>query len=122
MKIKMNSNRGIMWRQIKGNKYGNIERVYNGRIYHSKKEAEYAFELDIRKKAGEIKEWIPQYKINLKVNGYHIANYYVDFKVIMANGSEELHEVKGFSTEVWRLKWKLTEALFGDEYNLVVIK
>jgi len=91
-------------------------------MYHSKKEAGYARELDLLYRAGEIKDWEGQYKLPLDVNGYHICNYIVDFKVINKDGSIELHEVKGFETEIWRLKWKLTEALYGNKFKLVVIK
>lgn len=71
-------------------------------------------ELDWRKKAGEIKEIIPQYKISLTVKDKHIANYYMDFKCIMANGSVEFHEVKGFETDVWRMKWRILEAILHE--------
>ena len=50
------------------NKFYNIQKEYNGRVYHSKKEADYACELDLLQRAGEIKWWIPQYKIDLIVN------------------------------------------------------
>jgi hypothetical protein len=95
-------------------KYGNKTKIYNGRTYHSIREANHAEELDWRIKAGEIKEVIPQFKIDLRVNGRHICNYYVDFKVVMADGSIQLHEVKGFRTAEWELKWKLTEALLDE--------
>lgn len=102
-------------------KYRNQTKRYGGRSYDSIKEANHAEELDWRIKAGEIKEVIPQYKIDLKINDRHISNYYIDFKVILSDGDIEYHEVKGFETEVWRLKWKLTEALY-PEYNLILIK
>ena len=109
-----------MWQQsrlknirTKG-KYHNKTQHYNGRNYDSKLEAHYAEELDWRKKAGEIKEIIPQFRIQIKVNETHIANYYIDFKLIMSDDSVQFHEVKGFETEVWRLKWKLCQAL-ADE-------
>lgn len=95
-------------------KYGNKSTIYNGRKYDSIREATHAEELDWRIKAGEIKEVIPQFKISLDVNGQHIANYYVDFKVITKHDSIEFHEVKGFETEVWRLKWKLCQALINE--------
>lgn len=106
------------WYSKKGyrtkSKYGNKTKIYNGRAYDSIREANHAEELDWRKKAGEIKEIIPQHKISLDVNGSHIANYFVDFKVITKHDSVEYHEVKGFETEVWRLKWKLFEALLDE--------
>lgn len=106
-------------------KYGNNSQVYNGRRYDSKREAAYAMDLDWRIKAGEIKEVIPQFKIDLRVNGRHITNYFVDFKVIMSDGSVQFHEVKGMVLPLWQLKWALLEAL-KDEIEpgceLVVIK
>lgn len=105
----------MVYFQKRGNKYGAKSSIYNGISYHSKKEAGRAQELDLLKKAGEIKDWERQHKIDLKVNGYHICNYYIDFKVTHNNGDIELEEVKGFETEVWRLKWKLTEAILSKE-------
>jgi hypothetical protein len=106
---------------LKRNKFNAKSMVYNGRRYDSKLEASYAMELDWRKKAGEIIEISPQHKISLDINGAHIANYYIDFKIILCDGTEEYHEVKGFETDLWRLKWKLTKAIY-PEYKLVLIK
>ena len=113
-----------MWRLRRGNKYNAQSSNYNGRSFDSKKEAAYAAELDLRKRAGDILDWTPQVKIPLDVNGHHIANYYIDFVVEHPNETREYVEVKGFETDVWRLKWKLFEALYGDATNtrLTVIK
>lgn len=107
------------------NKYNAKSQQFGGRTYHSKFEARYAEDLEWRKKAGEIEEIIPQYKIELKVNGVLVCRYYVDFKIVLADGSIEYHEVKGFETEIYRLKKKLFLALLpeidpGAEY--IVIK
>lgn len=107
------------------NKYKAEKQTFDGRSYHSKKEADYAVQLAWRKKAGEIKEIIPQYKLDIRVNGKHIANYFIDFKIILEDNSVELIEVKGFSTDLWALKWKLTEALLDEiepGARLVLIK
>ena len=93
------------------NKYKAQKQTFRGRSYHSKKEADYAANLEWRKKAGEIKEIIPQYKLDIRVNDKHITNYFIDFKVVLSDNTIELIEVKGFETDVWRLKWRLTEAL-----------
>lgn len=106
-------------------KYGNQTKNYNGRNYDSIREANLAEELDWRVKAGEIKEVIPQYKISLDVNGKHIANYYVDFKCIMADDSVQFIEYKGMELETWRLKWKLLEALLDEiepGASMIVVK
>jgi hypothetical protein len=120
-----------MYRQVNKNqyrtksKYKNKTKQFGGRTYDSIREANHAEELEWRKKAGEIKEIIPQYKIDLRVNGVHICNYYVDFKVIMADDSVQFHEVKGMVLPLWQMKWKLTEALIDEiepGAELLVIK
>ena len=97
-----------------GNKFKAVKQTYNGRSYDSKKEAEYAMQLDWRKKAGEIKEIHPQFKIDLRINDVHWRNYYIDFKVELIDGSFEYIEVKGFPTEVWKQKWDATIILFNE--------
>ena len=105
----------------KGNKYNAKTTTYNGRNYHSRLEAGYAMELDWMLKAKIIKEWIPQFKLDLRINDYHIANYYVDFKVILPDKKVEYHEAKGYETEVWKMKWKMAMAIYGKE-KFVLIK
>ena len=95
-------------------KYHNSTKIYGGLTYDSIKEAQYAEDLDWRVKGKDIKSWERQIKIALDVNGYHICNYYVDFKITHNDGGIEYVEVKGFETEVWRLKWKLFEALINE--------
>jgi hypothetical protein len=107
------------------NKYKAIKQKFGGRTYHSKKEAQYAAELEWRLKAGEIVEYIPQYPLRLYVNEKKICNYFIDFKVIYPDDTVELVEVKGFETALWRLKWKLTEALLDEiepNATLVLVK
>ncbi len=113
-----------MFRQRYGSKYGASKSQYNGITYHSKKEAGYAAELDLRVISRDIKSWERQIKIDISVNGYHICNYYIDFVIIHNDCSVEYVEVKGFETEVWRLKWKLFEALYSKIPNvtLTVVK
>ncbi|MBX4188246.1 MAG: DUF1064 domain-containing protein [Candidatus Doudnabacteria bacterium] len=107
------------------NKYGAKGQTYDGLWYHSKKEAKYAEELDWLLKAKKIQSWERQVKIDITVNGKHICNYYCDFKVINKDGDVEFHEVKGFATSEWQLKWKLFHAII-DEISpgaaLIVIK
>jgi hypothetical protein len=94
-------------------------------VFHSKKERDYAARLDALKKAKDplerVRSWERQVKVPLIVNGKLIANWYCDFLVTFADGHQEFHEVKGFATEVWRLKEKLFRALYPDS-TLVVIR
>ena len=96
------------------NKFNAERQTFDGRSYHSKKEADYAVQLAWLQKAGEIKEITPQYKIDIRVNGKHITNYFIDFRVEYTDGRIELIEVKGFATPEWILKFRLTEALLDE--------
>lgn len=106
-----------MYRQYNfGNKYKNVRQTYEGYSYMSKLEARYAQELDLRMKAGDIKAWDRQFKIELRVNGKLICNYYCDFRLHLNDESYELVETKGIETEVYRLKRKLLEAAWLPEH------
>lgn len=102
----------------KQNKYGNVNKEYGNQLYHSKKEAGYAQELDLRVKAKDIKSWKRQVRISLDVRDYHICNYIIDFVITHNDGHLEYVEVKGFETPLWRLKWKLFEALYSKKKNI----
>jgi len=110
------------------------KKIYNGIKYDSGWEAEYAEELDLKKMAGVITGWQRQVKIemnvveergnpvltdktmyDLKQEGKtftHICNYYIDFVVLNNNGFYEYIEIKGVVTEVFKMKWKLFNAMF----------
>ena len=103
------------------NKYKAKKQEYNGHTYDSKREAAYAQTLDLMIKSGDVIWWKRQHKISIDVGDVHICNYFIDFQVSFSDGRLEFHEVKGFETAVWKLKWKLTKALFPD-YDLVIIK
>ena len=103
------------------NKFGAVRQTYKGRSYHSKLEARHAEELDWRVKAGEITEIIPQFKIEIKVRGVFICNYYIDFRIRLADKSYEYIEVKGFETDIWRMKWRLVTALHPT-WKFVIVK
>ncbi len=115
----------------KKKKYGNKSKIYTTSIYGSRtfdsiKEANYCEELDWRLKAKEIKHYDLQYKIEIRgLQDKRVCNYYCDFRVILPDDTIEYHEVKGFETAIWQLKWKLTEqqiALDEPDSNLIVIK
>ena len=105
-----------------GSKYHNTPSQYKGRLYHSKKEAEYAMILDDMVKTGEIISWSPQFKLELDFNGKHICNYIADFVVYRKLGLVEIHETKGYFTDLAKIKWKLAQAIYGKGYKFVLIK
>lgn len=100
--------------QRSGNKYHAKSTIYEGHVYHSKLEAAYAESLDLRKRAGDIKDWQRQVKLDLKVNGQHITNYFIDFVVHHNGGEKEFVECKGMEMDLWKIKWKILEATFDD--------
>jgi len=105
------------------NKFGAIPTIYKGIKYHSKKEAEFASKLDILKKGKKIKSWDRQLKLPIIVNGEKICTYIMDFVVETNEGKTQYWEIKGYETQVWKLKWKLLKAQLKDsDIELIVQK
>jgi hypothetical protein len=104
---------------VRNDEQGKIDRTYKGVIYHSKREAEYAQELDCLKRAGHIEDWKRQQPYRLDVNGTHICDYVADFLVIGDAYGDRVIDVKGHMTEVARLKLKLMRAIHGVEVEIV---
>src|SRR5882672_6988634 len=112
-------------RPAKG-KYGNYSATYNGYTYDSRKEALYAAELDLMKKAYYPKDRVVkierQLNVDLVVNGRKVCRIIPDFRVTFADGRVEWHEVKspGTMTDKWHIKRKLFEALFPEQVYRVI--
>jgi len=109
----------------KKGKYHNVSTNYGGHCYQSKLEAKFAQDLDWRLKSGEIKAWTRQIPIQLEVNGFKICKYIMDFEIVHKDGSLEWVETKGYETEVWKIKWKLLEALLptiNPDVRLTLVK
>ena len=96
-------------------KYNNYYSTKKQGKNDSKFEAGKAQELELLKKAKEIKDFREQEKIELIVNNYLVATYKIDFTVEHNDGTIEYIECKGYPTPQWKLKWKLFEALYGDK-------
>lgn len=92
------------------NKFGRKKSEFNGDIYDSKLEANYAEHFNTMLKAGELTHIDRQVKIPLKAYDKHICNYYIDFVLTHKSGEREYAEIKGYATDVWKLKWKMLEA------------
>jgi len=98
------------------------DRTYNGVVYDSKAEALYAFKLDGLMAAGKIKAWDRQTVFPLKVDGQLICKFVVDFVVKEADGSNVIHEIKGWETPEYKLKLKLFKALYPNaDYRVVKV-
>ena len=96
------------------NKFGNRKTMYRKCLYDSKKEAEFAMELDSLLLKERIRFWQRQVPIELIVKDSLICRAIVDFRVIHTDGSVEYFEVKGYATAVGKLKRKLIEALYPE--------
>lgn len=101
------------------NKYGAIKTVFDGRTFDSKREATYAAEYGMLKKAGEIVELEFQ-PVLILVPKPNLIKYIPDFRIVWRNGNEEYVDVKGMETDVFRLKKKLM-AHFHPDKKLVIV-
>ena len=128
----------MYYKQFRQNKFKNKKTVFGGRLYASKLESSVAADLELAKKAvnpqEKVLEVIPQFPIDFYFNGLELTDeaepgitrklfrYYVDFKVIYADGHLELIEAKGMATDLWQVKWKLTEILYNSKYPEVTLR
>ncbi len=96
-----------MWptrRSNGGNKYGSKRAEFNGKMYHSQMERNDAIFLHNLLKEKKILELKEQHKIDIRINGKHWRNHYVDFLVTLLDGRQKYVETKGFFTEPWKMK------------------
>lgn len=104
----------------KEHKYHAQRTEYNGVKYASKKEANHARELDLRKKAGEIDFWLRQVPLSLP-GGITYRIDFVTLKQVVNTCLYEVHwiEVKGKDLPMGKLKRKQVEAIYGIEVEVV---
>ena len=97
-------------------KYRARKTLYSGILFDSKKEANRCAELDLLKKAGKIVKYELQPRFDVIVNDKFICFYKADFKVFYKD-REEIEDVKGYKKgqayQMFRLKVKLIEAIYG---------
>lgn len=98
----------------KKSKYGANKVEIDGIKFDSQKEADYYSELKLRLAAGEIKGFCRQAEFVLAKN----TRYKADFIVFNNDGTSEIIDVKGFKTDVYKLKKKL----FEDKFNLKIME
>lgn len=93
----------------------------DGNYYASMFECSYANELYARKRNKEIESYDTQIPMPLMVNDYKVGDYVADFVIYHLDGSNEVVETKGFATPLFRLKWKLVEAIYSEDYKLTLL-
>jgi len=99
-------------------KYRNIKTEVDGIVFDSKAEAKRYMELKILEKANEISDLRLQYPFECKINEKKICTYKADFDYYEGD-QWVIEDVKGFRTQVYKLKKKLVEALHGIEIREV---
>ena len=104
-------------------KYRAKRTEYNGYKYDSKFEAGVAMELDLRLKAGEIKDWERQFKIECIPYNKHgnplprlKVTHKVDFRIHHHDGSYELLEAKGMELADYKKRRKWLEDVWLPEH------
>ena len=96
------------------NKYGAIPTRVDGRLFASQAEARRYQELKLLQAAGEIDRLECQPRFPLVVNGVKVGEYRGDFRYTeTATGRVVTEDVKGVRTQVYTLKKRLVEALYG---------
>lgn len=111
----------------KGNKYNARRTEYNGRVFDSKKEADFARHLESLRHAHKESERVViiEYQIPYPVyiKNKHVFTYIADFRVRYKDKREEVFDVKGMKSgaayEMFRLKKKCVEAYYSIEVKEV---
>ncbi len=99
-------------------KYRNRPDCHRGRVYSSIKEADYARQLDLEQRAGEVICWAPQVPVVLEDG----ITYVMDFLVLRKGWITEIVDVKGgdaTKTAAYRLKKKMFKNRFGKDIKEV---
>ena len=115
-----------MNRYYSKNKYKNTSCYCDGIKFQSKKEADYYLKLKMLLKSGVIrdlelqKEYILQDSFKLNKKTRRKISYIADF-TYFSTSDDKLHivDVKGFKTEIYKLKKKLFEYKYGIEIEEV---
>ena len=93
-------------------KYRAIRTEVDGIMFASKKEAFRYKELKFMRDERRISDLILQPKFPIEVCGKKICKYIADF-MYHENGNQIIEDVKGVKTSVYRIKKKLTEAIYN---------
>jgi uncharacterized protein DUF1064 len=96
-------------------KYRNQITVFDGEVFHSRKEAQRSQELVLLAMTGHIEDLCRQWAFDLRVNGKLICKYIADF-TYKENGVVIVEDVKSPATRklpAYRIKFKLMQAIHG---------
>jgi hypothetical protein len=113
---------------VKVSKFGNKPtNCASGTKHQSMAEAARCDELHMLQRAGVISglQAHPQPSFELSVNGVHVCTYRSDFAYLQPCDSipeRVVEDVKGFATDVFRIKQKLMRAILGIEVKVTQAK
>ena len=94
-------------------KYGAVKTEVDGIVFASKKEAKRYNELKILIMVDEITSLTIQPEYPIVINGHKICVYIADFKYWdRRKNAWVVEDVKGMKTPVYKLKKKLTQAMY----------
>ena len=111
-KIDLDNDSDKLLDKKKKSKYNANKVEVDGIKFDSKKEADFYNELKLRLSAGDIKGFCRQAEFILANN----TRYKADFIVFNNDGTSDVIDVKGFKTDVYKLKKKL----FEDKFKLKI--
>ena len=100
-----------MMRNFKRSQYGAVKTEVDGIKFDSKKEAKRWQELKLMEHANQIQDLERQVSLPLYVAEKKICTYRADF-VYLQDGVLCIEDAKGYQTDVFKLKWKLAQAVF----------
>jgi len=125
---KLDPNGEVKPKVKKAAKYHNLPTEVDGVRFHSKLEAKYFVELELRRRAGDVKYFLRQVPFHLPGG----VIYRVDFQVFLppylprATGEADPQSVrveyidtKGVETQECRNKIKMVKALYGVDIEIV---
>jgi len=108
--------------KIGKSKYNNKKTIIDDKKFDSESEGKLYWDLKLQEKQGLIEAVDTQVKEELFAYGKSICNYYVDFLVYHNDGSKEYieHKATGTITSTWRLKYKMLQAKYAHDKNVIV--
>jgi len=101
------------------------DKIWRQMGYDSAWEMEYAGVLRSRQMAGEVREYQhhpPKIELAPARDGQRALTYTPDFRVVLADGQLEYHEVKGFRRRAGVMSFKLAADLMPEARWLMVSK
>ena len=108
----------INWRS-RGNKYHARKVKLDGYTFDSQGEARRYQDLKLLERQGRTFSLTIHPRYDLKVAGKKICTYVADFAYRDEGNNRRVEDFKGVLTPVFKIKWKLFEALFDIKIEIV---